>query len=69
MKNISTLVSDIYNLFTNEQGVTVEREEAQKTIEDTTSGFIASQPTGSKNQTNNQIDITKRNISKRNLMQ
>jgi len=33
MKNISTLVSDIYNLFTDEKGVVVEREEAQKITE------------------------------------
>lgn len=30
MKNISTLVKDIYNLFTDEQGVKVEKEEAVK---------------------------------------
>tara|TARA_R100000750_G_scaffold55401_1_gene41501 strand:+ start:216 stop:1076 length:861 start_codon:yes stop_codon:yes gene_type:complete len=30
MKNISSLVNDIYNLFTDEQGVKVEKEEAVK---------------------------------------
>ena len=34
MKQISTLVSDIYNLFTNEKGVQVSREEAKKLSEE-----------------------------------